>query len=122
MRGLRWRLAFALLPAAVLAAGCHSYQVDSTVENRTGEAIKLLEVDYPSASYGTNFLPAGANYSYRFQIRDSGPIKVQYTETKTLKVRHIQGPDLQEGQEGHIEIVLMPGGQADFHAVLNSKP
>ena len=43
--------------AAVLAlslTGCHSSHIDATVENRTGAPIELLEVDYPSASFGAD--------------------------------------------------------------------
>jgi hypothetical protein len=40
--------------AMVAATACHSYHVDATVENRTGSPIQLLEVDYPSASFGAD--------------------------------------------------------------------
>ena len=110
-----------LLPMLGLACGCHSYQIDTTVVNRTGDAVTLLEVDYPSASFGADKLAAGADYHYRFQVRDSGPVKVQYTESTTLQARQISGPELAEGQEGQIEIVLLPGGKAEFHPNLSPK-
>ena len=70
----------AFLSATLLAAAaCHSYHVDTTVENRTGAAIQLLEVDYPSASFGADHIASGAIYHYRFQIRGSGPLKITYT-------------------------------------------
>ena len=114
-------LAVLMLPVLGLVCGCHSYHVDATVENRTGDAITLLEVDYPSASFGADKLAAGADYHYRFQVRDSGPVKVQYTESTTLQARQISGPELSEGQEGRLEIVLLPGGKAEFHPSLSPK-
>ncbi len=42
----------ASLCAATLLAACHSYHIDAAIENRTGADIQLLEVDYPSASFG----------------------------------------------------------------------
>lgn len=117
-----WAFSAALLPAFALAAGCHSYHIDTTVENRTGSEIKLLEVDYPSASFGTDLLPAGADFHYRFQIQGSGQVKVQYTEGKTLKVRQITGPEVYEKQEGHLVIALLPDGKADFNPQLSPKP
>lgn len=111
-------LAAILLPVAGLVCGCHSYQIDATVENRTGTAIELLEVDYPSASFGADSLAPGADYYYRFQVRLSGPVKVQYTESTSHTVRHISGPDLFEGQEGRLKIVLLPAGKAEFHPQL----
>lgn len=98
-------------------AGCHSYHVETTVENQTGGPIQLLEVDYPSASYGVNSLAAGAEYHYRIQLRGSGPIKVQYTGSDGRKIL-VEGPTLAERQEGKIEIVLLPGGKAEFHPEL----
>ncbi|MGA7106671.1 MAG: hypothetical protein WBV28_06555 [Terracidiphilus sp.] len=94
--------------------GCHSYRIDATVENRTGTTIQLLEVDYPSASFGSDVLNVGAEYHYRFQVRGSGPVKVQYTESASHQVRQASGPEISERQEGHLEIVLLPGGKIEF--------
>jgi hypothetical protein len=105
-------LAAAILPV-FLAAGCHSYQVDINVENRTGAPVRLLEVDYPSASFGTDSIAAGANYHYRVQLRDSGPLKVQYTAANGKQVQ-LTGPSLHELQQGRLQIVLLPEGKAQF--------
>jgi hypothetical protein len=99
------------------AAGCHSYHVDATVENRTGAPIQLLEVDYPSASFGANTLAAGAVFHYRIQVRGSGPLRVQYTAGDGHQAQ-IDGPLLTERQEGTLQIVLLPGGKAEFHPQL----
>ncbi len=110
-----------LLPVFGLVCGCHSYHIETTVENRTGAPIQLLEVDYPSASFGTDTLDAGADFHYRIQIRGSGALKVQYTETASHQVRQISGPQLFEQQEGRLEIVLLPAGKAEFHPALSPK-
>jgi hypothetical protein len=106
-----------LLPVLALAAGCHSYHVDTTVENRSGAAIQLLEVDYPSASFGADSLAAGAVFNYRIQLRGSSPIKVQYTTVDRHQVQ-IVGPALFELQQGQLQIILLPGGKAEFHPQL----
>jgi hypothetical protein len=97
-----------------LAIGCHSYHVDTTVENRTGGAIQLLEVDYPSASFGADSLAAGAVFHYRIQVRGSGAVRVQYTAVDGRPAQ-IEGPTLAERQQGRLQIVLLPGGRAEFH-------
>jgi hypothetical protein len=112
--------AFLVSLSAVLF-GCHSAQIDATVVNRSGAAIELLEVDYPSASFGADKLAAGAAFHYRFQVRLSGPIKVQYTESATQKQHQLTGPEVSEGQEGSLEIVLLPDGKAEFHPALTPK-
>ena len=104
--------------------GCHSYHIDTTVENRTGGAIQLLEVDYPSASFGADSLASGADFHYRIQLRGSGPLKVQYTagNSRQGQVTQVDGPTLAERQEGQLEIVLLPGGKAEFHPTLTRQP
>jgi hypothetical protein len=120
------RLALGWLTAILLAtlttlAGCHSYHIDATVENRTGGAIQLLEVDYPSASFGADSLAAGAVYHYRIQLRGNGPLKIQYTGGDGRQAQ-MEGPALAEPQEGRLEIVLLPGGKAEFHPQLSAQP
>jgi hypothetical protein len=104
----------------ILFAGCHSYRVEATVENHTGGVITQLEVDYPSASFGANSLAADAVFHYRFQVRGSGPVTVQYTASDGRQVQ-ITGPTLNEKQEGRLDIVLPPGGSAAFHVELNPR-
>jgi len=105
----------------VWAAGCHSYSIETTVENRTGGAIRLLEVDYPSASFGANSLAAGAVFRYRIQVHGNGPLKVMYTGSDAQQVQ-IEGPALSERQAGRIEIVLLPQKKAEFHPQLTPQP
>ena len=117
-RGL---LTVVLLPLTAAMAGCHSFHVETTIENRTGEAIQLLEVDYPSASFGANSLAAGAEFRYRIQVRGSGMLKVQHTAGDGRQ-RQIDGPALSEREAGQLEIVLLPGGKAEFHPRLTTQP
>ncbi|MGD0630055.1 MAG: hypothetical protein ABR987_11905 [Terracidiphilus sp.] len=112
--------AVSVLAAIALTAvtACHSYHIDTTVENRTGAAVQLLEVDYPSASFGADALASGQVFHYRIQLRGSGPLKVQYTGIGGRQVQ-IEGPAVAELQEGTLEIVLLPEGKAEFHPHLN---
>jgi hypothetical protein len=105
-------LSITFLLSALLAA-CHSHHIDVTIENRTGAPVQLLEVDYPSASFGANRLDAGSDFRYSLQIRGSGPVAVSYTAPNGNVVQ-ISGPTLAEGQQGQLQIVLLPGGQAGF--------
>ena len=100
-----------------LIVGCRSYHIDTTIENRTGAPVRLLEVDYPSASFGADRLEPGAIFHYRFQVRGSGPLSIQYTDASGHQA-HIGGPNLAEGQHGQLQIVLLPGAKAAFTAQL----
>jgi hypothetical protein len=119
LRARTQRFGWVLVAAALTASsGCHSYHVETTVENRTGAPIQLLEVDYPSASFGADALAEGAVYHYRIQLLGNGPLKVQYTVGEGHQTQ-ITGPTLTERQEGKLEIVLLPGGKAEFHPDLS---
>jgi hypothetical protein len=102
-----------ILLAVLLLSACHSYHIDATIENRTGADIQLLEIDYPSASFGADHIASGATYHYRFQVRDSGPIKISYTGPDDKQIQ-IAGPTLVERQQGQLKIVLLPSGKAQF--------
>ena len=106
-----------LTPVLMAAAGCHSYHVDSTIINRTGGPVQLIEVDYPEASFGVDALPAGAIYHYRFKITGTGPLKIDYTASDNHQF-HATGPNLFEHEQGRLEIVLLPGGKVEFHSQL----
>ncbi len=101
-----------LLAASTLllcGVGCHSAMVDATVQNHSGTALSLLEVDYPSASFGTQNLADGADFHYRFKILGSGPLKITYTDS-TRHDHAAIGPTLEEGSEGLVNITVEPSG------------
>ena len=119
-RALKFKAALATT-LLLAAAACHSYHVETTVENHTGTPISLLEVDYPSASFGADKLAAGAAFHYRIQLNGRGPLKVQYTAADGRQVQ-IDGPSVVERQEGQLEIILLPNGKAEFHPQLTPAP
>jgi len=110
--------AISLLFCALVLSACHSYHIDVSIKNGTGGPISLLEVDYPSASFGTDALARDADFHHRIQTRGSAPVKVQYTGANGRPVQ-ITGPMLSEKQEGKMEIILLPDGKAEFHPSLN---
>lgn len=109
----------AALSALFFAAGCHSYHIDATIENRTGAAVNLLEVDYPSASFGVDTIAAGADFHYRINVTGDGPLTVAYTASGNKQVK-LTGPDLAEREQGRLEIVLLPAGKVEFHTRLST--
>jgi hypothetical protein len=109
-----------LLAILLTASGCHSAYVAATVSNRTSFPIKLIEVDYPSASFGTQNLAPGADFHYRFKVLGEGKTKVTYTDSD----RHDHastGPYLKEGAEGPLTILVAPDG-IHWQTTLGSTP
>lgn len=100
-----------------MLTACHSYHIDATIENRTGGPIKLMEIDYPSASFGADTLAQNAVYRYSFQTRGSGQLSVQYTAPDGHQVQ-VKGPMLYEKQQGRLQILLLPGGKVEIQPLL----
>jgi hypothetical protein len=99
---------FALL-SLLTVAGCHSPYVQATVYNRTSEPLQLIEVDYPSASFGTQALGPGQDYHYRFKVLGEGKMKLTYTDI-TKHEHKSDGPNLKEGAEGPLTITIAADG------------
>jgi hypothetical protein len=108
----------ALLGLATLT-GCHSAFVETTIDNRGPAPVRLVEVDYPSASFGVGSLNANAKYHYHFKIQGSGPVKIEFTDAAG-KLHSSQGPVLTQGQEGNLTIAIDPAGQVEWHSALST--
>jgi len=96
------------LAGLIGTTGCASKYVEAVVRNETGATVSLVEVDYPSASFGTETLAAGAEYHYRFKILGSGATKVIWTDS-ARKEHTVAGPELKEGEQGRVTITLTDG-------------
>ena len=99
-----------LLAAAALLTltGCHSAYIAATIANRTPEPLSLIEVDYPSASFGTQALAPGQEFHYRFKILGNGATTILWTDA----ARHdhkSSGPTLREGDEGTLAVTFNSG-------------
>ena len=97
--------------AAVLfsALGCHSAFIEATIQNHTAKPIELVEIDYPSASFGTQALLPGADFHYRFKVLGTGPAKLLWTDD-THTDRTAPGPELHEGDEGRLTVIFESSG------------
>jgi hypothetical protein len=85
--------------------GCKSAFVEADVKNTSGAAVSLVEVDYPSASFGVGELGAGATFHYRFKILGSGAAKVLWTDAER-KEHTVAGPEMREGQQGNLTVTI----------------
>jgi hypothetical protein len=103
------RLFPALALSLIATVGCRSPYVATTVSNHTTQPIELLEVDYPSASFGTDALAPGADFHYRFKVIGSGNMKLLYTDSAHHDHKS-DGPFLKEGAQGSVAIVIADNG------------
>jgi hypothetical protein len=101
------------LPAPALlllaALGCHSAFIETTIRNQTDRPVTLVELDYPSASFGTQTLAPGQEFHYRFKVIGSGDVKLLYTDS--ARADHtVPGPHLAEGDEGSLLVIIAASG------------
>ena len=108
------------LAACALLAGCHSPFVSATLSNHSNAAVHVPQVEYPSASFGTTTLSAGADFHYRFKILGSGPIKITFTDAHNQD-HTLSGPELHEGQEGSLQITIEPDNTVDWKPSLEPR-
>jgi hypothetical protein len=94
-------------------SACRSAFVETTIANNGPTPMRLIEVDYPSASFGVQSLDANAVYHYHFKIQGSGPITVAWTDSAG-KAHTATGPVLTEGQHGDLKIAIDPSGGVNW--------
>jgi hypothetical protein len=114
---------FLFAVAVVLTlTGCHSAYISATVSNHTPEPLSLIEIDYPSASFGTQTLAPGQDFHYRFKVLGSGPTTVLWTSAANREQKNT-GPTLKEGDEGQLTITFDPGSNPTWNLkLLNRSP
>ncbi len=100
-------------------AGCHSAFIEATIDNQGSSPVRLIEVDYPSASFGVESIASHSRFNYRFKIQGFGPLKIEFTDASG-NVHDSEGPILTQGQEGHLAIVIQPTGQVSWQPSLTS--
>jgi len=99
-------------------AGCHSRFVEVTIDNQGPAALRLIEVDYPSASFGVGSIAPNSQFHYHFKIQGSGPVKIEFTDAHG-KTHNVDGPDLNQGQEGRLTIAIDAAGKVTWQTNLN---
>jgi hypothetical protein len=94
-------------------AGCHSAFVETTIYNEGQAPVRLIEVDYPSASFGTESIAGHSQFHYHFKIQGSGALNIEFTDSAN-KLHDADGPVLNQGQEGHLAIVIQPTNDVEW--------
>ena len=90
-------------------SGCHSAFVQATVVNQTSAPIRIFEVDYPSASFGSSDLAPGAQFHTRFKISGTGLSKIVWTD-QAGNDHTGKGPEMRDGEEGTLVVTLGANG------------
>jgi hypothetical protein len=102
-----------VLFALLTLSGCRSAFVEITLRNSGNSSLHLIEVDYPSASFGTQTLTAQSEYHYHFKIQGTGPITLSFADD-TGKTHSSTGPTLREGQQGHLTASITSAYNVDW--------
>ena len=108
------------LSASVLLAGCHSKYIQTTVVNASSGPLHVVQVAYPSASFGTQDLLPGQVFHYRFKVIGSGPVKLDFTDAR-MQEHQQNGPELHEGDEGQLLIRFPAQDRAEFQVSVHGQ-
>jgi hypothetical protein len=111
--------AFALAMLLTLT-GCHSAMIAAIIANRTSAPLSLIEVDYPSASFGTQALAPGQDFQYRFKVLGNGATTLLWTDADHHD-RKAAGPTLREGDEGSLTITFTSDSSPTWNLQLNNR-
>jgi|SRR6185312_3059469 len=94
-----------LFPFFLLLASCHSHVVQVKLTNTSSQALSVVVVDYPGATFGVNRLDPGKTYSYPVKPQETGQLKIQFTDVNG-KIHNATGPEMHKNDEGTIEVKL----------------
>lgn len=115
----RVAVVLAALVVTLMISGCHSAYVNATISNHTPTPITVVQVEYPSASFGTQTIAPGQEFKYRFKVLGSGTVKLTYTDAAQVEHK-FTGPSLKEGDEGNLSAVV-GAGNLGWNLSLQSK-
>lgn len=100
--------------------GCHSAFMTATLVNRKATPMTLIEVDYPSASFGVQRLAPGEEYHYRFKVLGSGTTMLQWNEPSKPDQK-VSGPQLNQGDDGAMTVTFEAAGPPSWHLNLTNR-
>jgi len=92
----------------------------ATVTNHRATPIGLIEVDYPSASFGVQALAPGAQYQYRFKVIGTGPMAVVWNEGGQNQKKS-SGPVLHEGDAGTVDVTFTSDADPAWNVKLTNR-
>ena len=116
---MRTLWAVTLLSACLATAGCRSAFINATVSNHRNEPISLIEVDYPSATFGIQKLAPGQDYHYRFKVIGTGHVTVVWNEGQDQKKS--SGPVLRDGDDGNLNVTFTNGAAPSWDVRLDNR-
>jgi hypothetical protein len=76
-----------------------------------------VEVNYPGGSFGVQTIAAGGSFRYRFHSLGTDTLSIDFTDA----ARHdhtVKGPELQQQQQGTLEIAIEPGNRVTWTPAL----
>lgn len=109
----------AVLSTCLAVTGCRSALINATISNHRTTPVSLIEVDYPSASFGIQTLAPGEDYHYRFKVIGNGPATVLWNEGANQKKS--TGPVLHDGDDGMLDVTFTNDANPTWNARLTNR-
>ena len=87
--------------------------MQATVTNDSSQTLRVVEVDYPGASFGCSSLAPHASYSYRFKAIGSGVLGLSYSDVAGGSHTSV-GPVIRDGQAGSLIVRIAEHGRVSW--------
>ena len=94
--------------------------MQATVTNDSEQMLRVVEVDYPGASFGCSSLAPHASYTYRFKAIGSGALGLSYSDTAGLS-HTSAGPAIADGQAGSLTVRVAEHGRVKWQMALAAR-
>jgi hypothetical protein len=95
--------------------------INATLANHRSTPISLVELDYPSASFGVQQLAPGEEFRYRFKVIGAGSTSVLWNEGGRDQKKST-GPELREGDAGTLNVTFTSDAKPTWDVRLTNRP
>ncbi len=110
----RTALAATTMLLLLSCSGCQSRFIVATIENDTDQPVRMVEIDYPGASFGVSVLAPHSRYSYRFKALGTGPLALSYNENAGA-THTSAGPIVNDSQGGVLRVKIGEHGAVSWN-------
>jgi hypothetical protein len=86
-------------------SACRSHGIDVTIQNNSSVPIRNVELDYPTAAFGTAVIAPGKSYWYHIKPSGSGEVSLSF-EPENGKAFREKGPTVHAGDSGTLTLIV----------------
>jgi hypothetical protein len=99
--------------------GCRAPLIDAEIVNQ-GPQLKLIEFDYPNASFGRDAIDAGGQFHHPFAPGGPGKVTLHFVDSAG-RSHTSDGPTVREGESGSLVATIDSAGAVHWRLTATSR-